>query len=151
MSAYTPYYALCRDRSVPFVMQAGRSGGHFDHAAGHPSAIATPARTFPDVVFVLSHTGAPWVDEALAAALEHPNVTVGTATYPPRRWGSALLEFIADQGRDRCLFGTGFPLTGHQRSLTQLDDLHLGEDVRHQLLEGNARRIFSRLAHTPGG
>ena len=147
---YLPYYELCAEHGVPFTMQAGRSGGNFVHESGHPAAIEEPARNFPTVPFVLSHTGAPWVDETIAAATDFDNVVIGTATHPPRRWPPVLLDFIRGPGRHWVIFGTGFPLTGHTRSLAQLDDLDLDSDTRHALLEGNARRIFSRIPHREG-
>ena len=142
---YWPYYELCWQNRIPFTMQAGASGGDMIHESGHPSAIAEPARDFPDVSFVLSHTGAPWVVETIEAASEFPNVYIGTATHPPRRWPDELVAFIKGDGRDRCLFGTGFPLTGHVRSLRQLQDLALDPETVEALLDGNARRIFGRI------
>ncbi|MXW76190.1 MAG: amidohydrolase family protein [Acidimicrobiaceae bacterium] len=142
---YRPYYELCAQRSIPFTMQAGASGGNMVHESGHPSAIAKPARDFPDFGFVLSHTGAPWVFETIEAALEFPNVYVGTATHPPRRWPDTLVEFMKGPGRHRCLFGTGFPLTGHVRSMHQLQDLALDPETAEALLDGNARCIFNRI------
>ena len=148
---YTPYYHLSAERGVPFVMQAGSSGGNFAHESGHPEAIATPATTFPSVSFVLSHTGDPWVAETITAASEHANVFVGTATHPPRRWPDPLIDFIRGPGATKTVFGTGFPLTGHTRSLEQLDDLGLDSGARHALLDGNARRIFTRIPDRTGG
>ena len=56
-----------------------------------------------------------------------------------------LVEFIKSQGQQRCLFGTGFPLTGHIRSMRQLQDLALDPETVEALLDGNARRIFGRI------
>ena len=142
---YWPYYELCAQNGIPFTMQAGASGGDMVHESGHPNAITKAARGFPNVGFVLSHTGAPWVAETIEAALRFANVFVGTATHPPRRWPDELVEFIKGQGRDRCVFGTGFPLTGHVRSMCQLQDLALDPETVEALLDGNARRIFSRI------
>lgn len=148
---YSPYYELCAEHGVPFVMQAGASGGNFPHECGHPEGIAAPATMFPSVPFVLSHTGAPWVAETIAAASEYANVHVGTATHPPRRWPADLVRFISGPGATKALFGTGFPLTGHDRSLGQLGDLNLDAPARHALLDGNARRIFTRIPDRTGG
>ena len=142
---YWPYYELCWQNRIPFTMQAGASGGDMIHESGHPNAIAKAATEFPDVGFVLSHTGAPWVVETIEAASRFPNVYIGTATHPPRRWPDELVAFIKGHGRDRCLFGTGFPLTGHVRSIRQLQDLALDPETVEALLDGNARRIFSRI------
>jgi uncharacterized protein len=140
-----PFYALASERRVPVVMQAGTSGGLAPSECGHPIGIDRPALYFPDTTFVLSHTGWPWVSEAIAMALKHPNVYLGTAAYPPRHWAPEVVEFIRRPGRRKVLFGTNFPTVGHRHSLGQLDDLGLPDEVRHLLLEGNARRVFARL------
>jgi hypothetical protein len=141
-----PYYALCDRARVPMVMQAGTSGGRMPSACGKPIGIDRPALYFPDVTFVLSHTGWPWVGEAVAMALKFSNVFVGTASYPPAHWTGELVEFLRGPGRRKVVFGTNFPTVGHRRALAQLDALGLTDEARSMLLEGNARAIFSRLA-----
>ncbi len=147
---YRPYYELCRDYAVPFVMQAGASGGDFAHESGHPNAIEGPADEFADVAFVLSHTGAPWVDATIAMANRFPNIVIGTATHPPRRWSRALLAFLRGPGRDQVMFGSGYPLVGHAHALDQIRALDLDDDTRHRLLDGTARRIFTRINNQRG-
>lgn len=142
---YFPYYALADRTGVPVVMQAGISGGRMPSEPGRPIGIDRPALYFPDVSFVLSHTGWPWVDEAIAMALKFRNVYLGTASYPPRRWPPALVEFLRHVGRSKVLFGTNFPTVGHRHALGQLGELELDDTVRHGLLEANARGIFGRL------
>ena len=95
------------------------------HESGHPNAIAKAVTEFPDIGFLLSHIGVPWVVETIEAATRFPNVYIGTATRPPRRWPDELVAFIKGDGRDCCVFGAGFPLTGHVSSMRQLEDLGL--------------------------
>ncbi len=142
---YYPYYALCAERDVPMVMQAGTSGGLMPSECGVPAGIDRPAIYFPDVRFVLSHTGWPWVAECIAMALKFPNVYLGTSVYPPRHWSSELVDFMNRAGRSKCLWGTGFPTTGHRHSLGQLHEVELGDEARANLLAGTARRVFTRL------
>jgi uncharacterized protein len=143
---YYPYYALCTDLDVPVVMQSGTSGGLMPSECGKPIGIDRPAIYFPDTTFVLSHTGWPWVTEAMAMALKFPNVYLGTASYPPLHWGPELVQFIRHRGRRKVLFGSNFPTVGHRQALTQLDGLDLPDEVCSRLLEGTARSIFHRLA-----
>jgi predicted TIM-barrel fold metal-dependent hydrolase len=145
---FYPVYALCAERGVPMVMQAGSSGGLAPSECGHPVGIDRPALYFPETDFVLSHTGWPWVAEAIAMALKHPNVYLGTAAYPPRHWPDELVAFIRRAGRRKVLFGTNFPTVGHRHALAQLPELGLGDEVEHLLLEGNARSVFCRLKQT---
>jgi uncharacterized protein len=148
---FDPYYELAARHGVPFVMQAGKSGGHRVHELGHPRAIAGPATRFPTVDFVLSHLGLPWLKETLEAALEHDNVFIGTATHPPRRWPDELLDFIRGPGQNIMLFGTGYPLTGHLHVQAQLDALDVPAATKEALRHGNARRIFTRIPARVGG
>jgi predicted TIM-barrel fold metal-dependent hydrolase len=142
---YYPYYALAADLDVPVAMQAGASGGMTPSECGRPIGIDRPALYFPDTRFVLSHTGWPWVDEAIALARKFPNVFVGTASYPPRRWPDALVDFVRGAGRDKTLIGTNFPTVGHRQALEQLAELDLGPTVVDALTAGNARHVFARL------
>ena len=141
---YYPYYALADDTSVPFVMQAGASGGLMPSECGAPIGIDRPAIYFPNVDFVLSHTGWPWVDEAIAMALKFPNVYLGSATYPPRRWPQAFADFVRGPGRDKTLLGSGLPVVAHSEALDQLRALELGA-TEAKVLGANARRILKKL------
>ena len=97
-----PFYALCARHGVPMMMQAGTSGGRMPSECGKPIGIDRPAIYFPDVPFVLSHTGWPWVTEAVAMALKFSNVYLGTGSYPPAHWPGELVEFLADPDGARC-------------------------------------------------
>lgn len=142
---YYPYYALAAERGVPVVMQAGTSGGRAASECGRPIRIDRPALYFDSVDFVLSHTGWPWVEEALAMVGKHANVFLGTAAFPPHHWSPELVRFIAGAGRGKVMLGTSFPVVGHRHALSRLDDLDLSEEARAALLEGTARRVFRQL------
>lgn len=143
-----PFYALAAEHGVPVVMQAGASGGLLASECGRPIGIDRPALYFPELRFVLSHTGWPWVDEAIALAGKHPNVYLGTAAFPPHHWSEALVRFLAGPGRGKTLFGSGFPVAGHRQALARLADLGLREPAREALLGGAARSVFTRLRAT---
>jgi predicted TIM-barrel fold metal-dependent hydrolase len=140
-----PFYAACAQAGVAMMMQAGTSGGRMPSECGRPIGIDRPALYFPEVAFVLSHTGWPWVDEAVAMALKFPNVYLGTGSWPPRRWSSVLVDFVKGPGRDKVLFATNFPTVGHRHALAQLEELTLDAKSRQRLLAGNARTVFTRL------
>ena len=140
-----PFYGLAAEHGVPMVMQAGASGGLMPSECGRPLGIDRPALFFPDVDFVLSHTGWPWVDEALAMAGKHANVYLGTAAFPPHHWPDELVRFLSGPGRGKTLFGTSFPVVGHRQALDRLDVLDLDTEAHEALLEGTARKLFTRL------
>lgn len=140
-----PHYALAADLDLPVVMQSGTSGGLVPSECGRPIGIDRPAIYFPGVRFLLSHTGWPWTEEAVAMALKFPNVFLGTAAYPPRHWSPAVIDFLRGPGRDKVVFGTNFPTVGHAHALGQVDELDLAPATRAALLGGTARRVFPRL------
>ena len=143
---YYPYYALAAEHGVPVVMQAGASGGRMASECGRPIGIDRPAIYFDQVDFVLSHTGWPWGDEALAMAARHSNVFLGTAAFPPHHWSPELVRFIGGGGQGKVMLGTSFPVVGHRHALARLDDVGLSGEARALLLEGTARRVFPRLS-----
>jgi predicted TIM-barrel fold metal-dependent hydrolase len=147
---YYPYYALADAHRVPVAMQAGTSGGLMPSECGLPIGIDRPAIYFPEVDFVLSHLGWPWTSEAIAMALKFSNVYLGTAAYPPKHWDAAVHAFLRGPGKRKVLFATNFPTVGHRHALAQVDALDISDEVRHNLLEGNARRILTRLAPAGG-
>jgi uncharacterized protein len=149
-ATYYPYYALASDFDVPIGMQAGTSGGLMFSECGHPIGIDRPAIYFPDTRFVLSHTGWPWVDEAIAMALKFPNVYLGTGSYPPRHWPPTLRSFLGGPGKAKVIFATNFPTTGHRHALGQFSELDLTPEVADGVLGGNARRIYTRLSGLAG-
>jgi predicted TIM-barrel fold metal-dependent hydrolase len=83
-------------------------------------------------------------------ALKFPNVYVGTGSYPPRHWPTALVEFVRGPGRAKVLFATNFPTVGHRRALAQLDELELPPETSAALVGGTARSIFTRLPAASG-
>ncbi len=141
-----PYYALASERGVPIVMQAGTSGGLMPSACGRPLGIDRPALYFPETRFVLSHLGWPWVDEAIAMAQKFPNVFLGSATWPPRRWADPVRAFARGRGRAKLLLGTGFPLVSQRTALAQLAELDLEPAIAAGIAGSNARRLFAGLA-----
>ena len=76
---------------------------------------------------------------------KHPNVCLGTAAFPPHHWPDELVRFLSGPGRGKTLFGTSFPVVGHRQALARLDALDLSDEARTALLEGTARRLFTRL------
>ncbi len=146
---FEPYYQLCAEHDLPFVMQAGASGGRFPADCGRPEGIDRPAADYPSVRFVLSHTGWPWTTEAIARATSLENVFLGSATWPLRHWTPELREFANSMGRSKMIYGSGFPMTGHRQAARQFADpdltAGLDSDAIARITSGNAREVFTRL------
>jgi predicted TIM-barrel fold metal-dependent hydrolase len=139
-----PSYTVAAEAGVPVVVQAGVSGGPMPSECGRPIGIDRAALFFSDVSFVLSHTGWPWVDEAIAMARTNANVYVGTASYPPLHWPASLTSFLRS---GKVLVGTNFPTVGHEQLVTQLASLGLAAQVA--TATHAAKKVFSRLSPPP--
>lgn len=137
-----PYYAKCQELNVPVVISMGHTLDFMPIENGRPIRLDRAAIYFPDVAFVMTHTGWPWTEEAIAMAWKHPNVFLGTSAYAPKYWPQALVRFIDSRGRDKVMWGTDFPLIDHEESLRQIDDLGLRDESKRKFLHDNAARVF---------
>ena len=139
---YFPFYAKCQELGVPAVISMGHTLDIMPVENGRPVRIDRAAIYFPDLAFVLTHTGWPWIEEAIAMAWKHPNVFLGTSAYAPKYWKPEMVKFINSHGQDKVMWGTDFPLIDHAESLGQIDELGLREISKAKLLHDNAARIF---------
>ncbi len=139
---YFPFYAKCQELGVPVVVSMGHTLDIMPIENGRPARLDRAAIYFPDLAFVLTHTGWPWVEEAIAMAWKHPNVFLGTSAYAPKYWKPEMVKFINSHGQDKVMWGTDFPLIDHAESLEQIDALGLRETSKAKLLHDNAARVF---------
>ncbi len=139
---YFPFYAKCQELGVPAVISMGHTLDIMPIENGRPARLDRAAIYFPDLAFVLTHTGWPWIEEAIAMAWKHPNVFLGTSAYAPKYWKPEMVKFINSHGQDKVMWGTDFPLIDHAESLGQIDDLGLRETSKAKLLHDNAARVF---------
>ncbi|CAA0108291.1 Uncharacterised protein [Starkeya nomas] len=139
---YFPFYAKCVELDVPLVVSMGHTLDFMPIENGRPVRLDRVALYFPDLKIVCTHTGWPWVEEAIALASKHPNVFLGTTAYAPRYWKPEMVHFINSWGQDKVVWGTDFPLLTHEEVLPQLDALGLREAPRRKLLWENAEKLF---------
>ena len=101
------------------------------------------ALDFPELVIVCGHVGYPWTEELVAVARKHPNVYIDTSAYTTKRLPEELVRFMrTGTGQRKVLFGTNYPMIGHQQALQGLDELGLTDEARADYLHRNAERVF---------
>ncbi|MCF8062647.1 MAG: amidohydrolase family protein [Deltaproteobacteria bacterium] len=140
--AYFPFYAKCEELDVVAVIMVGAESASQPAYLGEPKLLDDVAIYFPRLRIVASHTGWPWVEEAINLAFRHENVVIGTAGYTPKYWPANLVHYINSWGKGKVMWGTSFPLVDHEKSLEQIDELGLRDDAKHELLYGTASRVF---------
>jgi uncharacterized protein len=141
---YYPLYAACVELGVPFFTQVGHTGPLRPSETGRPIPyIDQVALDFPELVIVGGHIGYPWTEEMIAVCRKHENVHIDTSAYVPRRFPPELVAYMrSNGGRRQVLFGTNFPMLGHQQALEGLDELGLDGEAGELYLSGNARRLL---------
>ncbi|MCH9736604.1 MAG: amidohydrolase family protein [Actinomycetia bacterium] len=144
---YYPLFAECVQLGVPFCTQVGHTGPLRPSETGRPIPyIDEIALDFPELVIVCGHVGYPWTEEMIAVARKHENVYIDTSAYTTKRLPAELIAFTKTHtGQRKVLFGTNYPMIGHDRALDGLDELGLSDAVRHDYLHANAARVFTKL------
>lgn len=107
-----------------------------------PLPLATLARRFPDLSFVMGRSGATdfWIDAA--PALRHAANLYGDTCYAP--WDTVLTELAGDPaiGVSRLLFSTDAPYTVPEAEWRRVRDWPLTEGKRAEVLGNVAARLL---------
>lgn len=137
-----PLYAMCEGLGIPVSMQIGHVLEAMPSEHGRPLQLDRIACDFPDLVLVGTHTGWPWVEEALAVITKWPNVYLSTSAWLPKYFSPALLQFMKSKvGSEKILFGSNG--LSWERYLEQFGALGLREDTARAMLTENPKRVFN--------
>jgi predicted TIM-barrel fold metal-dependent hydrolase len=137
-----PFYAKCVELDIPLLSQIGHFVHPFDEGSARPLLIDEVAELFPEFRIVAGHTGWPWCEELIAIALKHHNVYVSMEAHMPKYWEPSMVKYIDTRGRDKCMWGTDFPVTPFKQNLEQVEQLGLREETKPKFLRENAIRVF---------
>ena len=136
-----PLYALCEGLDVPVSMQVGHVLEAMPSEHGRPIQLDRIACDFPDLTLVGTHTGWPWVEEAVAVARKWPNVFLSTSAWFPSQLSEDFLAFLRSRaGSEKVLFGSNGLDWG--RYLAEMEELGLREDTVEKVLRENPARVF---------
>jgi predicted TIM-barrel fold metal-dependent hydrolase len=136
-----PLYAMCEALGIAVSMQVGHVLEAMPSEHGRPLQLDRIACDFPDLTLVGTHTGWPWVEEALAVITKWPNVYLSTSAWLPKYFSPSLLQFMKSRvGSEKILFGSNG--LSWERYLEQFDQLGLREDSARAMLVDNPKRVF---------
>jgi predicted TIM-barrel fold metal-dependent hydrolase len=143
---YYPFYAKCCELDVPIMMQVGHcldyQRDRILPSVGRPITLDRVAIDFPELKLIGIHLGWPWTDEMIAVSFKHENVYVAGDAYAPKHWPRAFVEYANSWGREKCLFGTDWPVISPERAVREVDELGLRTDAKRKLLRDNALKLF---------
>ena len=136
-----PLFAKCMELDIPVSMQVGHVLEGMPSEHGRPMHLDQIASDFPDLKMVGAHTGWPWVEELISACYKWENIYFGIDAWMPKYLKPEIVQFIGSRlGQDRSLWGTNG--LDWKTSLDQLEQLGLRDEAKHNLLSGNATRLF---------
>lgn len=139
---YYPLFTKCCELGIPVVTQVGHVASLLRSDPGRPIYIDDVALDFPELTIVGGHIGWPWTDEMIALAWKHPNVYIDSSAHAPRRFEPQFLRYLKGPGRDKCLFGTDYPLLTFERCISDIRALELEDEVERKFLGENAMRVY---------
>jgi predicted TIM-barrel fold metal-dependent hydrolase len=122
---------------------AGMPGGGGVHLKySNPMAVDDVAAEFPGLDIILAHPSFPWQEEALAIAVHKPNVYIDLSGWSPKYFPEILVQYINTRLRGKMLFGSDYPLITPERWLADFEKLPIRDEVRPEVLKGNAATLF---------
>lgn len=148
---YYPVYAKCADLGVPVSVHTSANWSTMrPNELGHPRHLEQVAVDFPELTIIMSHSGYPWVLDAVLAAWKHPNLYLEIAAHRPKYFAEPgtgwepLLRFGQTTIADKVLFGTGWFLLGRAPAdvVSEFRRLPVKPAVMEQWLYANAARVL---------
>lgn len=155
---YHPFYELARAHDVPVVIHTGETAlpeALLKYA--HPLTVDELAVQFPDVRFVMAHTGNPWIIDAVQVARKNPNVCLELSGLFAGRFDAqviaeeerAYLDYIRMWtkylGRyDKILYGSDWPLV-NQADYQELMATVIPPQHHQAFFCDNARAVFTKI------
>jgi hypothetical protein len=161
---YHPFYDLARAHDMPVVIHTGETAlpdALFKYA--HPLTVDELAVQFPDVRFVMAHTGNPWLIDAVQVARKNPNVYLELSGLFAGRFDArmmaeeekAYLDYIRMWTRylgryDKILYGSDWPLV-NQADYQELMATVVPSAYHEDFFYHNARAVFPKIGALLGG
>jgi uncharacterized protein len=145
-------YEAAEALGIPLVIHTGMSwapGTALER--GHPLHLESAIRRFPKLHFVLAHFAWPWVGEAAALALKHPNVYLDTACLyydSPKEFFQFVfskqipITLIERSLRGKIVFGSNYPRVEIKNMARALRSLNLTEACLLKIFKENAERLL---------
>jgi predicted TIM-barrel fold metal-dependent hydrolase len=139
---YYPLFAECIELEIPVLVLTGHTAVLARSEVGRPSHLDDVALFFPELTVIAGHAGHPWTNELISLAWKHSNVYIDTSGHRPKYFSPELKHFLNSYGRDKVMFGTGYPLMAYADTLAEMRELGLRPDALENVLWATAARIW---------
>jgi predicted TIM-barrel fold metal-dependent hydrolase len=131
-------------RYLPLYDYANRAGGIIlVHTWGkmHVVPIMKVAKEFPQIKFLLGHSGITEEEIYAQAVKEHGNVFLETCA--SLAWYGLIERLVAMAGSERVLFGTDMPFLSPEQQIGRILFARITDDDKRKVLGLNAQRLFA--------
>jgi uncharacterized protein len=115
-----PIYGLCELLKKPIIVHGSIHywrGAYMWH--GSPEYIDEVAVDFPELKLIVSHGGNGFGPPILAVAQRHPNVYLEFSALSPTYMAPEFLIAANSYLKNKCLFGTDYPLIEFEEAITK--------------------------------
>jgi predicted TIM-barrel fold metal-dependent hydrolase len=109
---------------------------------GQPSYVDDIATDFPELKIIVCHGGNGFGPSILAVAQRHVNVYLEFSGLNPKYMAPEFLYAANTYLKEKCLFGTDFPLTDLETEIIRWDKV-LRDDVKHLFFYENVKKVFN--------
>lgn len=140
--AYYPLYAACVELEIPVLLLTGHTAVLAPNETGRPQHLDDVALFFPELTIVAGHAGYPWTDELIGLAWKHERLFIDTSGHRPKHFPPQLVKFMSTYGKEKVLFGTGWPMLDPAVLLNDVAGLGLGDEATDRFLWSNAASIW---------
>jgi len=135
-------YGYCEMQSIPIIIH---SGIHYVRGIkmwqAQPQYFDEIAVDFPQMRIILSHGGNGFGPSVLAVAQRHPNIFLEFSAMRPKYMAPEFIQAANTYLKDRCIFGTDYPLTDFESQI-KLWQYSLREEVWEQFFYKNILRAL---------
>jgi hypothetical protein len=137
-----PFYSLAIENGLKVHVNIGYPGPAGLARLQTPLFVDELCYTFPELVVIQTHTGHPWMEDAVHNVVKYPNCYLMTNSYRPRHFPPEFIQHLNTRAQDKILWGTEYPTVPFQTSLEDVEALPLREHVRPKYLRENILKLF---------
>ncbi len=139
-----PLYAYCESNNIIAIVHGSLHYNRYQSMwLGDPKYMDEVAMNFPHLKLVISHAGNGFGVLGLAVAQKHPNVYLEFSALWPKYLPESTLGAVNTYLKDRCLFGTDYPLVDFADGVSAWKEA-LKPEVRELFFYKNAMKcLFS--------
>jgi predicted TIM-barrel fold metal-dependent hydrolase len=145
-SVMKPFVDMLKKHKMIMLTHASEPVGHDYPGKGSatPEILYPFISDCPDLNIVLAHWGGGLPFYALMPEVKRAlgRVYFDTAASPFLYSSGVYRQVSQLVGSDKVLFGSDYPLLEQERLIKEIDSLELNDEVKSQILSGNARKLL---------